>query len=117
MSSMDNIVKKKEPLLRGMSRDAFIQKIVKLLNGTVDEAYIFGSLASDSFDCDSDVDLLLIAGNTRPFVERPLDYPQLYDLNVSFDVIIYTPDEFKKIKKEQDSPFWKNVLSHMQKII
>jgi len=111
------MVIKKESFLRGRSKEAFIKRITGLLEGTVIEAYIFGSLASDTFDCDSDIDLLLVAHSTRPFIERPLEYPQLYDLDVPFDVLVYTPEEFEKIRKDVPTPFWKNVLSEMVRII
>ena len=113
----DTIIIKKEPLLRGQSRDDFIKKLTGLLEGSVIEAYVFGSLATDTYDCDSDIDLLLVARSTRPFIERPLDYPQLYDLDVPFDVLVYTPEEFEKIRKDEPTPFWKNVLTEMIKII
>lgn len=113
----ENKLIKKVPLLKGLTKEEFIQKLVGLLKGRVIEAYIFGSLSNDTYDSDSDLDLLLVADSFRPFVERPLDYDQLYELDVPFDVIIYTPEEFEKIKKEEHTHFWKNVLSQMQRII
>ena len=75
----------------------FLKK--KLLKRDIKSCYLFGSLAFNDTTPWSDVDILIIAENEKPFIERPLDYQELFDLGVSLDIIVYTPDEFEKVKR------------------
>jgi predicted nucleotidyltransferase len=74
----------------------WVRRLPVLLRGYgVREAYLFGSWARDDADALSDVDLMLVAPSTRPFVERFRDYPALLDLPGALDLLVYTPEEFR----------------------
>ncbi|MDH4466687.1 MAG: nucleotidyltransferase domain-containing protein [Bacteriovoracaceae bacterium] len=89
-----------------------------LLKGKVESAYIFGSFNTPEFNADSDLDLILVCNTDRLFVERPLDFPEILSLNFEVDLLVYTPEEFEKISKEENKVgFWKSAFSQMQKII
>lgn len=71
-------------------------------------AWLVGSRARGDAAPESDIDVIIVAPTDRPFVERFRDYlPALLAAGVRVDLLIYTPDEFEQMRKE-DRPF----LSH-----
>ncbi|TMA74903.1 MAG: nucleotidyltransferase domain-containing protein [Deltaproteobacteria bacterium] len=65
----------------------------------VSAAYLFGSWARGDADALSDVDLIVVAPSTRPFVDRFRDYPELLRSPVGIDLLIYTPEEFSRERR------------------
>ena len=62
---------------------------------------IFGSYATGNWGVGSDVDVVVIPSESRrPFSERALDWDTL-DLPVPADLLVYTADEWKMMKREQ----------------
>ena len=111
-------VRKKESFLKGKTKELFISELKQILNGKVVSAYLFGSFVTNQFNADSDLDLILIAHSNKPFIERPLEFPELLNLDLEVDLLVYTPEEFEKIRKEDNKVgFWKTVFSQMMKII
>ena len=112
-------VVKKESFLQGKSKEDFISELVSLLRGKVLAAYIFGSFVTDKFNADSDLDLLLVVQTATPFIERPLNFPEILDMdvNMNVDLLIYTPEEFAQLVSEQKVGFWKSAFEQMVKII
>lgn len=100
-----------------MTKEQFIEKLQNILCTEVEAAYVFGSFVSREFSTDSDLDILLIKDTKTEFIKRPLDFPKLYDLNVPIDILVYTPEEFEKIKAEKKVGFWKSTFDQMIKII
>ena len=76
---------------------AFIKD--KLAFKNIESCYLFGSSATGETNPWSDMDILIIAETDKPFIERPLDYQELFELGVSVDIIVYTPGEFERVKK------------------
>ena len=63
-------------------------------------AILFGSAARREADEWSDLDLLIVAETDRPFFERFRDFEGLYDVWPRLDLLIYTPEEFARMRAE-----------------
>ena len=84
-----------------VSAESIRRKIVDYLTGTrVRRAILFGSFARGSADSISDVDLVLIEDNPRPFLDRGLDHLPLFRLGVGVDLLVYTPEEYAQLKAD-----------------
>lgn len=103
--------------LSGMTREEYKSLISGKLKGRVIEAYIFGSFNSDRFNRFSDIDLLIVCDTERPFVDRGFDFFDIQDIVPATDILVYTPDEFRDIMKEESTGFWSSVKGSMVKII
>jgi predicted nucleotidyltransferase len=103
--------------LGGRSKEDFLKALVAILHGRISEAYLFGSIASDQFGPQSDVDLILIADSGRPFVERFKDFTDVLALAPRIDLLIYTPAEFHKIRSENPVGFWKTTLAQLERVL
>ena len=58
---------------------------------------LFGSLARGEVSESSDIDLIVVKDTKKRFLDR-LD--ELYkDIGVAADILVYTPEEFEKMKK------------------
>jgi uncharacterized protein len=78
---------------------------------TVREAWVFGSYARGDADRYSDLDLLLVQSSDAPFVERGLAHAPLFELGVAIDLLVYTPEEFERMRRE-GAPFLTDILEH-----
>lgn len=73
------------------------------------KAIVFGSVARGEADEWSDLDLVIVADTSRPFLERYRDFESLYDVWPRLDLLIYTPAEFAAMQAE-GRPFIGHVL-------
>ena len=80
----------------------------------VEAAYVFGSWARREADDLSDVDLIVVADSRRPFVERFRDYPELLQCPSAIDLVIYTPAEFARERRE--NRFLRHVLRQARRV-
>ena len=79
-------------------------RISEYLAGTgVVRGVLFGSFARGDADALSDVDLVLIEPTTLPMVERGLRHMPLFRLGVGVDLLVYTPEEYERLKREGNS--------------
>lgn len=83
------------------------KKLIKQLRDVfklhpVKAAYLFGSYARGNMDLYSDVDLIIVYPTQKNFFERHKDFPELYDLPCAIDLLIYTPEEFSKMKSDEN---------------
>ena len=63
-------------------------------------AYLFGSRARGEADAHSDVDLIVVAPSSRPFVERFRDYEALLlGAPIGVDLLVDTPEEFARERR------------------
>jgi predicted nucleotidyltransferase len=85
---------------------AEIVKIIVEGYGPVLKIILFGSAARGGADEYSDLDLIIIKKTTDPFVKRLVDVPPL---PVRADVFVYTPEEFERMK-ENENPFIMSAL-------
>ena len=74
------------------------------------KAILFGSAARGDADEWSDLDLVIVAETSRPFLERYLDFVAIYDVRPRLDLLIYTPEEFEQMRAE-GRPFIEHVLA------
>lgn len=67
----------------------------------IEKIIFFGSLAKGKGHKYSDVDLIIISPEFRgkEFRDRPLGFYKYWNLDLPFDFLCYTPEEFKKLSK------------------
>jgi len=92
-------------------------KLESLLKNRVEQAYLFGSIARNNKGPYSDIDLILVVKTQKPFVERSLEFPELFELDMEMDILVYTPDEFKGLTENPTVGFWKSVVHEMKRIV
>ena len=95
--------------LLGLIRDNLADKNTRA-------AFVFGSFARDQSHLWSDIDLIIVKDSPLPFVERPREFFDLLDLGIPMDILVYTPDEFAKIQREEGG-FWKEIHSQLIRIV
>jgi predicted nucleotidyltransferase len=71
---------------------------------------VFGSVARGEADAGSDLDLIIVADTTRPFLERFKDFAGLYDVWPRLDLLVYTPEELERMAAE-DNPLIRQALA------
>ncbi len=81
----------------------------KLQNvGSIESAFIYGSVAAGEEDVASDVDLMLV-GEVDPLALAPMIAGLEERLGRSINCVVYSPEEFKE-RKDQRDPFLEDVL-------
>jgi len=103
--------------LGGKSLEEIVSNLKLILDARVVEAFIFGSFATGQFHKDSDLDLLLVVDTNREFLDRFLDFRDILDIAPRVDLLVYTPEEWKKIQVEEQLGFWKSLTSSLRKIV
>lgn len=97
-------------------RDEFL--IRKLQAQGVEAAYLFGSCADGTAGAWSDIDLVIVAESSRPFLERPRDFADLFELGVPLDILVYTPDEFAAMQhNQQQCGFWRTFAMAHRRLV
>ncbi|MBF0360767.1 MAG: nucleotidyltransferase domain-containing protein [Oligoflexia bacterium] len=102
--------------LKGLSLNDYIANLSSYLQGKAEKAYIFGSYAKGNYTVDSDLDLIIVCKTNLPFFERFTLFPKIFEWTNELDILIYTPEEFEKIKNEKHVGFWKENFKTMKKI-
>jgi len=95
----------------------FEEEIRERLAGRVEAAYVFGSYGTSEFGRDSDIDIMLVEKTDKPFLDRARDFPDLYDLAASLDLLVYTPEEFSSLTGDPSPGFWTSVVASMRRIV
>lgn len=92
-------------------------KLPRLLRSyDVSEAYLFGSWARGDADEHSDIDVIIVAGVRRPFVDRFREFPLLWQTApAGIDLLVYTPDEFRAHRRT--NRFLRNVLRSARRLV
>ena len=103
--------------LGGMTREVFEAEFRRILEGRVLEAWIFGSYGTPAFCRDSDIDVFLVTNTTKPFIERALDFDELRDLVPDMDILVYTPEEFRKLTGDPSPGFWRSAVTSMRRML
>lgn len=93
-----------ESLLKGLPKsvidalDAFLENLVKEIGDA--DVYLFGSYARGDWVEDSDIDLVVISPRFRGMhiCDRMSMLRKLAPDTHSFEILAYTPEEFKMIK-------------------
>ena len=116
---MANILDRSRPKVSVL--DFSLNEIVNLIREKlplkeIEQAYLFGSVITEQASAWSDIDLLIVMRTEQPFLERSRNFIDLVDFGIPIDIIVYTPDEFARLK-DSDSGFWKSFLNnHLQLI-
>ena len=97
--------------------DGFLGTLRPLLDAQgAHVAWIFGSHARGTASAESDIDVIVVAPTERPFVERFRDYlPAIVDAGVGVDLLVYTPEEFARMRAEE-RPFLVDALADARQI-
>lgn len=97
--------------------DAFLAALRPLLvQHAAEAAYLFGSRVRGNAAPESDIDVIIVAPSTRPFVDRFQDYmPALLAAEGAVDLFVYTPEEFERLKAEE-RPFLMHALESARAI-
>ena len=68
----------------------------------IDRMILFGSYAKGKQHKHSDVDLIIISPkfSDMEFRYRPIGFYKYWNLDVPFDFLCYTPEEFNKLRKQ-----------------
>jgi predicted nucleotidyltransferase len=96
-----------------------LDKIISIIRKiNPEKIYLFGSYSTESFDEQSDIDLIIIAPSKERPLERRLKLRRMlseYDRSIGLDLLVYTPDEFEMLAKEPSS-FIFSAIRHGTKI-
>ncbi len=93
------------------------ETLTKQLTGRkIHACYVFGSVATKTAGVWSDLDLIIVTDTPKPFIERPRDFFDLYDLGFALDLLVYTPKEFQKLTSEPIG-FWKSFNREAVRVI
>lgn len=115
----NQILQKSRPKISVLDfdRTALLEMVLQKLGGkNIAAAYIFGSFACGKEQLWSDIDLIIVKDSNLPFIERPREFFDLLDIGIPLDILVYTPDEFEKIKKEKNG-FWQEIQSKIIQIV
>jgi predicted nucleotidyltransferase len=89
------------------------KKIERLVRGLekygAEKGILFGSSARGDIDKWSDIDLIVIKQTDRRFLDRLKDVYEAIEPDFALDVLVYTPEEFEKMK-EEERPFLMHAL-------
>ncbi|MEZ4273000.1 MAG: nucleotidyltransferase domain-containing protein [Myxococcota bacterium] len=98
------------------TRNDVVHWLRQKLAGRVHEAYLFGSIAMETAKAWSDLDVLIIKPSTQPYVERPLEFQDLFELGLAVDVLVYTPEEYATMAANP-TPFFRDVISSQVRVL
>lgn len=83
----------------------FVEQVIKEVAAEIgaQKAILFGSMARDTHDRRSDVDVVFIKETCERFIDRPdlamkLLYQRIKGRDI--EVLIYTPNEFERMKED-----------------
>jgi predicted nucleotidyltransferase len=74
-----------------------------------EKVILFGSHARGSSDSYSDIDLVIIKKTKKLFLDRIRDVFKIIKPNFAIDILVYTPEEFKKMSSD-GNPFLEFVV-------
>ena len=97
----------KNTVVAGINFEDIVRIIIEK-NGPVEKIIVFGSHARNEADEYSDLDLIIVKKTDQSFVERLVSVPRL---PVHADVFVYTPEEFEKMK-DDENPFIVSALKN-----
>ena len=64
---------------------------------------LFGSLARGDISATSDIDMIIVKGTKKKFLDRLDEIYSTLIPNVALDILVYTPEEFEAMKTENAS--------------
>lgn len=94
---------------------ALTEALKARLPDAVIEAYLFGSYARGDAHGDSDVDLMIVTETSQRWHQRALQYSTLLDDFEPLDLLVYTPEEWKRLNASR-SDFWQQAAREWVRI-
>lgn len=98
-------------------RQILLDRTKDVLQGRVQEAYVFGSFLTKEFNDQSDLDLILVLETNTPFIDRAKDFLDLLELPNPIDLLVYTPEEFQKLISDPTLGFWVSVKETLHRFL
>ena len=91
MGKKTNIIKSLRRFKEDLKKNIAVEKII-----------FFGSRANGEPNDDSDIDLIVVSKNFegKAFRYRQIGFYENWNLDYPVDFLCYTPEEFKKLKKQ-----------------
>ncbi len=75
-----------------------LNRIVKILSDMgVSRVLAFGSFVTGKTSIESDLDLIVVMRTQERFIDRLVRIYTAVDPKIAVDILVYTPDEFKKM--------------------
>ena len=102
--------------LAGLTPQKFERRLVNALKGRVDEVWLFGSYARGELGPDSDVDVILVTPTKEWFTNRSWQFADLLDIGPRLDLLVYTPEEFRRLVENPTAGFWRSVVESMRRL-
>jgi predicted nucleotidyltransferase len=104
---MQHVERKRKEYARALDR-AVARAIEQLSRmPEVDRAILFGSYANGRRDLFTDLDVLVVMKSDLDFVSRTADLYGRLDMDVDFDLLVYTPEE---LDRRRETGFVQHVL-------
>jgi predicted nucleotidyltransferase len=97
--------------------ESVLQQIAQRLQGRVEAAYVFGSLADGHATRDSDIDLMLVVKTDKPFLERWRDFADVLQGEYAIDLLVYTPEEFQRLTQSPTVGFWHSFVTGNRRLV
>lgn len=96
-----------------------LQKIINaIVNGYQPEKIIlFGSAAAGHVHEDSDADLAVIKQTDKNFYDRIGDVDSLIPRGIPVDILVYTPEEVEKMRRDKYGYFMRDEILGKGKIL
>jgi len=114
---MSVIVWPKTDAYRGETREILLSKLREALQDRCLSAWLFGSFARGEERSGSDIDLIIVAETSRPFIERPRDFDDLWSIFPALDLLVYTPVEFAQLLQSHESGFKAQLKREMVRLL
>ncbi len=89
---MESKIRRKEELEQEIKR--IVERSKKDMS--VKLILLFGSMARGDIRSASDIDLIVVKETDKKFLDRLDEFYK--DANIAMDVLVYTPDEFERLK-------------------
>ncbi len=88
-----------------------LKRVLRILSDerTVQSVIVFGSYVSGDISGFSDLDMVVIQDTDLNFWDRLKEMKKLLQPRVGMDVLVYTPDEYRKMRKSR--PFVREEIS------
>ncbi|PXF61987.1 MAG: hypothetical protein C4B59_01850 [Candidatus Methanogaster sp.] len=85
---------RKKELVRELGRIINVLKKDKEIRSIM----LFGSLARGDISATSDIDVIIVKGTKKKFLDRLDEIYSTLIPNVALDILVYTPEEFEAMK-------------------
>jgi predicted nucleotidyltransferase len=111
------LIKNTRDPLAGLTKEEFERRLSLAVTGRVREAWLFGSYVCGALGPDSDIDIILVTETQESFTNRSWQFADLLDIGPRLDILVYTPEEFRRLVEHPTDGFWKNITTTMRLLV